>query len=59
MSLLANVSALRLGETGHIFEGYLFGDVNISLFFTDAKPGTGPELHQPNPNRNNRFGQLP
>lgn len=45
MPFLANFTDLRIGETGRIFEGYKFGDVNISMFITDATPGSGPELH--------------
>jgi mannose-6-phosphate isomerase-like protein (cupin superfamily) len=45
MPFLSNLSDIRLGETGHIFEGFEFGDVNISFFFTDAEPGQGPALH--------------
>ena len=45
MPFLANLIDLREGETGNIFEGFIFGDVNLSFFFTDAAPGSGPELH--------------
>jgi mannose-6-phosphate isomerase-like protein (cupin superfamily) len=45
MPFLANLTDLSSGETGRIFEGYKFGDVNISMFITDAAPGSGPELH--------------
>jgi hypothetical protein len=45
MPFLSNLSDIRLGETGHIFEGFEFGDVNVSFFFTDAKLGQGPALH--------------
>lgn len=45
MPFLANFADLRIGETGRIFEGYKFGDVNISMFITYASPGTGPEMH--------------
>jgi mannose-6-phosphate isomerase-like protein (cupin superfamily) len=45
MPFLAHFNDLRIGETGWIFEGYKFGDVNISMFITDAPPGSGPELH--------------
>jgi len=45
MPFLANLENLRQGETGGIFEGYRFGDVNLSFFYTDAPPGAGPELH--------------
>ena len=45
MPFLANFTDLRIGETGRIFEGYKFGNVHISMFITDATPGSGPELH--------------
>lgn len=45
MPFLAKFADLRPGETGYIFEGFDFGDVNLSFFITDAPPGSGPELH--------------
>jgi quercetin dioxygenase-like cupin family protein len=36
---------LRPGGTGHIFEGYLFGDVAVSFLLIEAPPGSGPALH--------------
>ena len=45
MPFLANFTDLRIGETGRIFEGYKFGNVHISMFITDAIPGSGPDLH--------------
>src|SRR5829696_2842103 len=29
----------------HRFEGYLYGDTNVSFFLSEAPPGRGPELH--------------
>ena len=34
------------GGTAHTFEGYRYGDANVSFFLTDAPPGTGPRLHR-------------
>ena len=45
MPFLAKLPDLREGNTGVIFEGYKFGDVNLSFFYTDAEPGAGPDLH--------------
>ena len=30
---------------GNRFEGYRYGDVNVSFFLVDTPPGTGPVLH--------------
>lgn len=32
-------------RTAHTFEGYRYGDANVSFFLTDAPPGSGPRLH--------------
>ena len=32
--------------TAHEFEGYRYGDANVSFFLTDGRPGTGPALHK-------------
>src|SRR3712207_7084072 len=32
--------------TVHEFEGYRYGDANVSFFLTDGPPGTGPALHK-------------
>lgn len=34
------------GGTAHSFEGYRYGDANVSFFLTDGPPGTGPALHK-------------
>jgi mannose-6-phosphate isomerase-like protein (cupin superfamily) len=34
------------GRTAHKFEGYLYGDADVSFFLTDGPPGSGPELHE-------------
>jgi mannose-6-phosphate isomerase-like protein (cupin superfamily) len=31
--------------TAHKFEGYRYGDTNVSFFLTDGPPGSGPKLH--------------
>jgi mannose-6-phosphate isomerase-like protein (cupin superfamily) len=28
------------------FEGYLYGDVDLSFFISDTAPGKGPDLHE-------------
>ena len=45
MPFLAHFRDLRPGDTGWIFEGYQFGEINLSMFITDTEPGTGPEMH--------------
>ena len=32
--------------TSHRFEGAEFGGADVSFFWTDAPPGTGPKLHR-------------
>ncbi len=36
---------LPRGKTAHWFEGYRYGDVNVSFFLVDSPPGGGPRLH--------------
>jgi quercetin dioxygenase-like cupin family protein len=31
--------------SAHRFEGYLYGDANVSFFLSEAPPGQGPKLH--------------
>lgn len=33
------------GETAHRFEGYRYGDAEVSFFLSDTPPGRGPSLH--------------
>jgi mannose-6-phosphate isomerase-like protein (cupin superfamily) len=33
------------GAIAHKFEGYLYGDVNVSFFLVDSPPGSGAGLH--------------
>ena len=32
--------------TVYKFEGYLYGNANVSFFLSDTAPGKGPELHK-------------
>ncbi len=34
------------GGTAHKFEGYRYGDADVSFFLTDGPPGSGPDLHK-------------
>ena len=36
---------LPCGTIAHKFEGYRYGDVNVSFFLVDSPPGGGPVLH--------------
>jgi mannose-6-phosphate isomerase-like protein (cupin superfamily) len=33
------------GKTSKQFEGYLYGDVDVSFFLSETPPGHGPSLH--------------
>ena len=33
------------GKIAHRFEGYRYGDVNVSFFLVDSPPGSGAALH--------------
>ena len=37
---------LPYSGTAHTFEGYRYGDANVSFFLTDGPPGSGPKLHK-------------
>ena len=46
MTLLINMTELRLSsETARVFDGFQYGDTNISSFLIDAPSGEGPSLH--------------
>ena len=47
MTFLINITELRLsGETARVFDGFQYGDTNVSFFLlNDAPPGDGPSLH--------------
>jgi len=36
---------LPYGTIAHKFEGYRYGNVNVSFFLVDSPPGGGPVLH--------------
>ena len=36
---------LPYGKIARKFEGYRYGDVDVSFFLVDSPPGTGPVLH--------------
>jgi quercetin dioxygenase-like cupin family protein len=45
MAHVVHQSDLPHSETAHRFEGYLYGDANVSFFLIDAPRGGGPGLH--------------
>jgi mannose-6-phosphate isomerase-like protein (cupin superfamily) len=45
MAHVINKDELPHSSTAHTFEGYRYGDANVSFFLTDAPPGSGPRLH--------------
>jgi mannose-6-phosphate isomerase-like protein (cupin superfamily) len=45
MTHVINMNELPHSATAHTFEGYRYGDANVSFFLTDAPPGSGPRLH--------------
>jgi len=46
MTILINMDELSLsGETARVFDGFQYGDTNVSFFLIDALPGDGPSLH--------------
>ena len=46
MTYVINKDELPHGGTPHRFEGYLYGDANVSFFLNETPPGSGPELHK-------------
>jgi mannose-6-phosphate isomerase-like protein (cupin superfamily) len=40
-----NKDELPYGKIAHKFEGYRYGDVDVSFFLVDSPPGGGPVLH--------------
>jgi mannose-6-phosphate isomerase-like protein (cupin superfamily) len=46
MAYVIDRDELPHGGTAHTFEGYLYGDADVSFFLTDGPPGSGPELHK-------------
>ena len=46
MRFLINMAELPLsGGTARVFEGFQYGDTNVSFLLNDAPPGDGPRLH--------------
>jgi mannose-6-phosphate isomerase-like protein (cupin superfamily) len=45
MTHVINKDELPQSGTAHRFEGYLYGDTNVSFFVSETPPGRGPELH--------------
>jgi mannose-6-phosphate isomerase-like protein (cupin superfamily) len=41
-----NITELPHRGRSNVLEGYLYGDVNVSLTFHDGPPGAGPKLHR-------------
>ena len=46
MAHLIDMDELPHGGTAHTFEGYRYGDADVSFFLTDGPQGSGPELHK-------------
>jgi quercetin dioxygenase-like cupin family protein len=46
MTLVVNKDELPHSGTAHRFEGYLYGDTNVSFFLSETPPGSGPKLHK-------------
>jgi quercetin dioxygenase-like cupin family protein len=45
MIQIINKDELPHSGTAHTFEGYLYGDANVSFFLSETPPGRGPKLH--------------
>jgi quercetin dioxygenase-like cupin family protein len=45
MTLVIGNDELPNNGTEYRFEGYLYGDVDVSLFLSETPPAQGPELH--------------
>jgi len=46
MAQLISNDELPNNGSVHKFEGYQYGDVDVSFFFSDTAPGKGPGLHK-------------
>ncbi len=46
MSRVIAKDELPYGTIAHRFEGYRYGDVNVSFFLVDSPPGSGAGLHK-------------
>lgn len=45
MTRIITIDELPHGGTAHTFEGYRYGNADVSFFLTDGPPGSGPGLH--------------
>ena len=45
MTRVINMDELPHSKTAHTFEGYRYGDANVSFFLVDFPPGSGLGLH--------------
>jgi mannose-6-phosphate isomerase-like protein (cupin superfamily) len=45
MTRVIDKDELPHSATAHTFEGYRYGDADVSFFLTEAPPGSGPRLH--------------
>jgi quercetin dioxygenase-like cupin family protein len=45
MTHVVNKDELPYGTIAHKFEGYRYGDVDVSFFLVDSPPGGGAVLH--------------
>jgi len=45
MARVIDKDDLPYGKIAHRFEGYRYGDVNVSFFLVDSPPGGGAVLH--------------
>ena len=45
MTRLTDKDELPHSGSAHRFEGYRYGDANVSFFLSETAPGSGPELH--------------
>jgi len=45
MTYLISNDELPHSQTAYQFEGYRYGDAELSFFLTEAPPESGPELH--------------
>ena len=46
MTRVIDKDELPHSGSAHRFEGYRYGDVNVSFFLSETPPGRGPQLHR-------------
>jgi quercetin dioxygenase-like cupin family protein len=46
MTHVIDKNELAYSGNAYKFEGYRYGDTNVSFFLTDGPPGSGPKLHE-------------